>query len=664
MAVDIGPKIGIDGEAEFRKEINSLIQQQKTLASEMKAVTSSFDKNDKSQEALTAQSKVLNQQIQIQQQRVEKLKEGLAAAAKEFGETDSKTLRWRQSVNYATADLNKMKEQLSGLEDSVEDVGEALEDTKDKTLSFSDLIGSNLITEGVKEIVQGVSDLVEQTKEYRSIMASLDVSSSSAGYTAKETAQSYRQLFGVLGDTQQAATTTANLQALKLSQEQLVQMINSAIGAWAKYGDSIPIDGLAEAINETVKTAKVTGTFADVLNWAGQSEDAFNDLLAAAASESERANLVLQAMADQGLAAVGEAWQQNNKDIVEANLAQDQYNQSMAELAVLISPVTSELAQLRAQAAATMVTLASGFQDAVASGNPLLAMFTGLTVASGTLAVALNFSTITQALAASFNALKTAVLGVNAAMAANPAGVVIALLAGVATAIGTLWATNEKFRTYVLQTGQEIVTFISEQVGKAVTFFTQTIPNTVSTMAADARQSFQDLKSNISSTVGGIRDNIIGGFREAVDYIRNLPSYAVQWAGDFVQGYIRGLREKLSGLVGSVADIAQTIASYLHFSRPDVGPLRQYETWMPDMMKGMAKGITDNAWRLEDSLNAAASHMSIPAIRASGSGAAGGVDLGGVTIQINAPAGMDVNALADAVAYRLQTMIKQKEGVW
>ena len=64
MAVNIGPKIGIDGEAEFRKEINDLIQQQKTLASEMKAVTSAFDKNDKSQENLEGQSRVLTKQIE------------------------------------------------------------------------------------------------------------------------------------------------------------------------------------------------------------------------------------------------------------------------------------------------------------------------------------------------------------------------------------------------------------------------------------------------------------------------------------------------------------------------------------------------------------------------------------------------------------------------
>ena len=94
MAVNIGPKIGIDGEAQFRKELNNIIQQSKTLASEMKAVTSAFDKNDNSQEKLAAQSAVLTKQIETQEQRIEQLKKGLAASAKEFGEADTRTQKW------------------------------------------------------------------------------------------------------------------------------------------------------------------------------------------------------------------------------------------------------------------------------------------------------------------------------------------------------------------------------------------------------------------------------------------------------------------------------------------------------------------------------------------------------------------------------------------
>ena len=332
MAVNIGPRIGIDGEAQFRKEISNLIQQQKTLASELKAVTSAFDKNDKSQESMTAQTKVLSQQIQVQQQRVEKLSQGLSESAKQFGETDSRTLKWKQSVNEATTELNRMKSQLSGLENSVDDVGDAMDDAGNSTSSFGSILGAGALIEGAKAIVGAFGDIIESTKEYRKIMASLETSSQAAGYTTEQTTETFRRLYGVLGDDQTAATATANLQAVGLSQEQLTGLTDAAIGAWARYGDSIPIDSLSEAINETIKTGTVTGTFADVLNWAGQSEDDFNAKLAEASNESERANMVLQAMVDQGLAQAGEAWQQNNQDIVAANEAQADLNESLGDL--------------------------------------------------------------------------------------------------------------------------------------------------------------------------------------------------------------------------------------------------------------------------------------------------------------------------------------------
>ena len=102
MAINIGPRlwrIGIDGEAQFRKELNNLIQQSKTLESEMKAVTSSFDQNADSQEKLEAQAKILNQQIEVQDKRVEMLEKGLQDAAKEYGDTATQTLKWEQELN-------------------------------------------------------------------------------------------------------------------------------------------------------------------------------------------------------------------------------------------------------------------------------------------------------------------------------------------------------------------------------------------------------------------------------------------------------------------------------------------------------------------------------------------------------------------------------------
>lgn len=642
-------------------------------------------------------------QIQLQYQEIGKLKQGLIQATAAFGETDSRTQKWQQSVNEATAQLNRMKSQLSGLENSVDDVGDAMDDAGNSTSSFGSILGAGALIEGAKAIVGAFGDIIESTKEYRKIMASLETSSQAAGYTTEQTTETFRQLYGVLGDDQTAATATANLQAVGLSQEQLTGLTDAAIGAWAKYGDSIPIDSLSEAINETIKTGTVTGTFADVLNWAGQSEDDFNAKLAEASNESERANMVLQAMVDQGLARAGEAWQQNNQDIVAANEAQADLNESLGELSKILSPVANFVAQFAADLVGKLVELAGAVSEAVSSGNPLVAVFAGLATGATVLAVALNFSAIVQTLSTALGALKVAVMGVSAAMAANPIGLVVSLIAGLVAAITVLWTTNEDFRNAVIEIGKQIGEFVSNLVDTVVKFFTKTIPdafnavidfvknnwqglllllvnpfagafkllydncegfrNTIDNLVRNIKQAFENMKNAISNTVWNIRDAIVNGIQRAVDFITELPSRAVGWGRDFIQGLVDGIWGMIGSVVDAVSSVADTITSYLHFSRPDKGSLRQYEEWMPDMLNGMAKGIRENAWQLEDALNAATSNLQAN-VNVASLPASGGMNMGAVNITINAAPGMDVNALADAVAYKIQSMAQRKAAVW
>ena len=367
MPVDIGPRIGIDGEKEFRQQLQNINQQIRTLGSEMKAVTSSFEDGDRSEEALAAQTDVLNRQIDAQRQKLTQLHKGLDAAADKFGEADTKTLRWAQAVNDATADLNKMEAQLNSLDSEVG--GGFLDSLKSQLLEFTGdgplgqlVSGGGLggmlskglavgaVVGGIQQLGSAMFDLVESTQEYRTIMASLEQSSQSAGYTTEQTAQTYERLQSVLGDTQTAATATANLQAIGLSQQDLMAVTDAAIGAWARYGDSIPIDSLAESINETIQAGQVTGTFADVLNWAGTSEDDFNAKLEAANSTTERANLVMQELANQGLAQTGQAWIENNQDIVAMNASTDKMDQAMARLGETLAPLAAGIKSLGADA--------------------------------------------------------------------------------------------------------------------------------------------------------------------------------------------------------------------------------------------------------------------------------------------------------------------------
>lgn len=141
MAYDIGPRIGIEGEKQYRQQIRQITTQQKTLATEMQKVTSAFDKNDQSMKALTAQNQVLNKQVELQKQKLSELQKGLAASAAKYGENDKVTQGWQQAVNKATAQLNALDRQLesnneaiktanvagTGYEDQVESLNQQLE---------------------------------------------------------------------------------------------------------------------------------------------------------------------------------------------------------------------------------------------------------------------------------------------------------------------------------------------------------------------------------------------------------------------------------------------------------------------------------------------------------------------------------------------------------
>ena len=354
MAVDIGPKIGIDGEKEFREQLNSINQDLRTLNSQMKAVTSSFDAGDDSQEALTEQTAVLNEQIEKQQKKLELLRKGMNDAAEVTGENSKQTKRWEQGVYDATAELNRMKKQLDktgdGMQDISKDTGKAsdkMEELKDTASEVDErlknfFIGGAVAT-GLKALVSGMADLVEETKEYRTIMASLEVSSRKANYTVGQTEEVFNKLYNVLGDTQTAATTTANLQAIGLSQKDLIETTYAVIGAWSSYGDSIPIDGLAESINETIKAGQVTGNFADVLNWANGSEDEFNAQLEKCKTTAERMNLVLELLTNQGLANAGKEFEKQNPELIEYNAAQKKLNDSTGRLAETLTPFATLL---------------------------------------------------------------------------------------------------------------------------------------------------------------------------------------------------------------------------------------------------------------------------------------------------------------------------------
>ena len=290
-------------------------------------------------------------QVQEQFERGDISQDQYFALRREILDTESQLKQLRTEADKTESAVKGIDEKpIEEVADAADEAEKQLEQAGKEASNFGDYLKADAIVEGAKGIVSGLKDVAEESKEYMKIMGSLEVSSEKAGYSAEQTEETYKSLYGVLADEQSAATTTANLQAIKLEQDRLMQMTNAAIGAWATYGDSIPIDGLAEAINHTSQLGEVQGTLSDVLEWAGVSVDDFNAQLAECSDAEERANLILNQLASQGLVAAGEAWKENNKTLVESNQANAELQEQLADFGETVMPVISQLTQLVAGA--------------------------------------------------------------------------------------------------------------------------------------------------------------------------------------------------------------------------------------------------------------------------------------------------------------------------
>lgn len=560
MAADIGIRIGVEGEKTFKSALSGINAQLKNLSSEMKAAVSSMADMGDEESRAAKRSDILSRSIEASKQKIDliskqydRAKESLDdlgkeldEAKREFGENSDEAIKAQNAynrqaaavnklgaqLNDATAEMNRMEAELRDIrtaadraESSMDDLADAAEDVGRESEgmgnSFRDAFAGGVLAGFIQAAVDGMRNLVDSTKEYRQIMATLENSSSRAGYTAEQTTESYRQLYGILGDDQSSATALANLQALGLSQEQLTRMIDGTIGAWATYGDSIPIDSLGEAINETIRVGQVTGTFADMLNWAGTSEDAFNEKLAACATESERANLVLQEMANQGLIEAADAWRNMNPELVDANEAQLAMNDSLANLATVISPAVTTVTN-------GIASLITGVTTLMQNMGPFVPLMAGAATAAAAFGVAINIGTILSGLSTVLGKVTGGVAALNAVLMANPIALVVALLAGLVTAFITAYKTSDEFRAKVDAAFEAVNNAGARMASALAGFFSaigasfQELWGQAQTLGTNIANTFEKIRSSISDKINAAKDAV----QTAIDKIKSLMNFS------------------------------------------------------------------------------------------------------------------------------------------
>lgn len=183
------------------------------------------------------------------------------------------------------------------------------------------------------------------TEEYRIAQGKLNTAYEAAGYSAETAATAYNEFYQILGDTDTATEASQLLSKLVQNERDVTKWTRVAAGVSGTFGDSLPIEGLIEATNETAKVGQVTGVLADALNWVGISEDKMNERLERTSSEAERNQILLETLTD-SYSDAADAFYRNNEQLVQSRKNQAALSAMTAKLGNASAIAKNSLARL------------------------------------------------------------------------------------------------------------------------------------------------------------------------------------------------------------------------------------------------------------------------------------------------------------------------------
>lgn len=243
---------------------------------------------------------------------------------------------------------NKLKEAESAadnLDRSIEHVVESAEESEEGFTVFKGAL-ADLVSEGIQEVISGIGELVsyitelpEATREFRQDMSTLTTAFDEMDMSVETGRDTWKELYTVFGEDDRAVETANNIAKIADEQEELNSWLTITTGIWGSYQDSLPVEGLAEAANETAKTGAVTGVLADALNWGAKEGETFGLKLKENISFTELSAKELKKLSDkekeeyEARKAQYEAIEEYNTVLTESTAAEDIFNLALAECA-------------------------------------------------------------------------------------------------------------------------------------------------------------------------------------------------------------------------------------------------------------------------------------------------------------------------------------------
>lgn len=462
--------------------------------------------------------------------------------------------------------IDNLNEIANKVDKAADNMGKDLKDVKDNTDKASDGfttfkgVISNLVATGISKLVSGLQKVAstvlgisEATQEYREDMGKLETAWESAGKSTELATETYKNFYSVLGEEDRSVEAVNHLAKFVETEEDMVKWTDIATGVWGTFGDSLPIEGLTEASNETAKVGKLTGVLADALNWAGVNEEDFQASLDKCNSEQERNALITNTL--NGLYSTAATnYKENNASIIEARKATSNFTDAQAALGERIEPITTRIREGWTRVLEKILEITEGI-DFNALGEKITVAFdklineiipkiidcftwikdnfdliATLIIAAGTAFATFKIvTTITQII----NGFKVAMAALNAVMMANPIGLIIAAIAALVAAFVYLWHNVDGFKQFWIDAWDGILNFfknVGEKIKQAFTGVVNFFKNSIDKIKKmfDIVLSFKGFKTPKISIEWSQKPKWMA---EAAEFLgmKGVPKFSVKW---------------------------------------------------------------------------------------------------------------------------------------
>lgn len=694
MATNIGPKIGVDGEKEYRQQISQIIQQSKTLASEMKLVSASFTAATSAEDKNAKTAAVLNKQIATQRQYIEALAAQAGKAAATYGTNSVQAQKYEEKLNKARAKLLEMQHALQDTEHGVEDLGKEMDNGGQKVLSFGDLVKSNLASEA---IIGGVKLMASAIKEAAEALVDLS-KQAIQGFAEQEQLiggvdtlfkESSKQVQQYANEAYKTAGLSANeyMETVTSFSASLLQSLGGDTAKAAAYADRAVTDMSDNANKMGTNMASIQDAYQ---GFAKQNYTMLDNLkLGYGGTKTEMERLVSEAAA-------------MTEEQEKLNVAVDAGDLSFGNIVNAISVVQEHLgiAGTTATEAATTIegsakAMKSAWQNLVtgmANENLDLSALIENFVESIQIFLDDNLIPRIQTMLPRMVEALTQLIG---AMTPYIAPALQMLLPVIVQGISALVSG-------IVQALPAVVSAISEVIPMIVDQLVVLLPQ-ITAAGVDV----------IAALASGIGENLPALIPAAVDAIIEVASTLVAnvdkiilASGDLMAGLIRGLIEALPRVLYRLPEIIIAITSGLLKgvgSMVDVGNqmvrglfegIRNAGNWLYNKLRGWVSNVLGWVKRLfgihspstvfadeigkfippgitvgvKEAMPRALRDMGQELSALSNIPIPGSVTntthMGGVSITVYGAQGQDVNALADVIMYKMQSAVESREAVF